>query len=221
MSGTIYVQQSADGTWVADVLELPGCMARGASRDEAIANVRRTWGDYLELLRSRGVSTDHWNDLDPNTMVVKDPPARFTFPEDFRRMDEHELRDVLHRMEASRAALLALVRGLSAEDMERRPTETTWSVREALEHVMFTEVGLLAKLEKWPDREFATLQAVHRMAFQRFTIMEPEDTGLDHEIQGQRWSPRKVMRRILEHEYEHLKHIREIIAAIGGDRQPS
>lgn len=221
MSGTIYVQQSPDGTWVADVLELPGCMARGATRDEAVANVRATWSDYLALLRDRGVSTDHWKDLDPATMAVKDPPARFTFPEDFRPMEEHELRDVMHRMEASRAALLALVRGLSAEDIERKPTETTWSVREALEHVMQSEVGFLSKMEKWPDREFATLQAVHRMAFQRFTILEPADTALDHEIQGVRWSTRKVARRILEHEYEHLKQIRDIIAALGGDRQPS
>ena len=221
MAGTIYVQQSPDGTWVADVLELPGCMARGASREEAVANVRATWSEYLELLRSRGVATDHWSDLEPGAMAVKDPPARFTFPEDFRPMEEHELRDTLHHMEASRAALLALVRGLSAEDLERRPTETMWSVREALEHVMLTEVTYLSRLEKWPDREFATLQAVHRMAFQRFSILDPEDTALDHEIQGQRWSTRKVARRILEHEYEHLKHIREIMAALGGDRQPS
>jgi hypothetical protein len=29
------------------------------------------------------------------------------------------------------------------------------------------------------------------------------------------------MRRILEHEYEHMGHIREILSALGGDRQPS
>lgn len=221
MAGTIYVQASADGTFVADVAELPGCIARGATREEAVARVRDAFRDYLELLASRGVSTDHWKQLDPQAFQVKDPPARFTFPEDFRPMEEHEIRDFLHQMEASRSSLLSLVRGLSADELERRPTETTWSVREALEHIAFTEVGLLAKLEKWPESEFATLQAVHRMAFQRFTVMEPEDTALDHEIQGARWGTRKVMRRILEHEYEHLNHIKEIIAALGGDRQPS
>ncbi|MGH2499093.1 MAG: type II toxin-antitoxin system HicB family antitoxin [Candidatus Limnocylindria bacterium] len=221
MSGTIYVQQVADGTFVADVAELPGCVASGGTREEAVERVRRAFGDYLELLGSRGVSTAHWKECDPATFAVKDPPSRFTFPEDFRPLDEHQLRDFLHRLEASRSALLSLVRGLSAQDLERRPTETTWSVREALEHIAFTEVGLLAKLEKWPDRDFATLQAVHRMVFQRFTVMEPEDTRLDHEVMGRRWSTRKVMRRILEHEYEHYGHIKEIISALGGDRQPS
>lgn len=217
MSGTIYAYE-ADG-WVASVAELPGCNARGATRDEAVANVRRAFRDYLELLSRSGVSTEHWKDLDADSFEVRDAPDRI-FPEDFRPMEEHEIRDFLHQMEASRSALLALVRGLSPQDIERRPTKTMWSVREALEHVMNTEVSLLSRLEKWPDA-FATLQAVHRMAFQRFSILEPEDTALDHTVLGRRWSTRRVMRRILEHEYEHMGHIREILAALGGDRQPS
>lgn len=226
MRGTIYVQEGRsagkfDGTYLADVAELPGCIARGASREDAVAKVRQSFRDYLELLRARGVSTDRWDDLDPETFEVKDPPARFTFPEDFRPLDEHDLRDFLHRLEASRSALLALVRGLSVEDMERQPSETTWSVREALEHILLTEASLLDKLERWPGGDFATLQAVHRMAFQRFSVMEPKDTEIDHVIRGQRWSTRKVMRRILEHEFEHYGHIKEIIAALGGNRQPS
>jgi len=28
------------------------------------------------------------------------------------------------------------------------------------------------------------------------------------------------MRRILEHEYEHLEHIKQILAALGGERAP-
>jgi predicted RNase H-like HicB family nuclease len=219
--GTIYVQpDQVDGTFTAHVLELPGCNARGGSREDAIAKVKRSFRDYLALLASRGMSVDHWKELDVDTFEVKDPPVRNEFPEEFRRIDEHELRDLLHQLEASRSALIAQVRGLSAEELEKRPTPAMWSVREALEHVMETEAALLAKLEKWPDTGFATLQAVHRMAFQRFTIMDPEDTGIDHEILGRRWSTRKVLRRILEHEYEHLGHIKEIVTALGSDRPP-
>ncbi|HEX4743721.1 MAG TPA: DinB family protein [Candidatus Limnocylindria bacterium] len=219
--GTIYVQPDpADGTFTAHVLELPGCNARGGSRDDAVAKVKQSFRDYLALLASRGMSVDHWTALDVDSFEVKEPAQRGVFPEEFRAMDEHELRDFLHQMEASRSALLQVVRGLSADELEKQPTPAMWSVREALEHVMETEVALLAKLERWPANEFATLQAVHRMAFQRFTVMDPEDTAIDHEILGRRWSTRKVMRRILEHEYEHLGHIKEIVAALGGDRPP-
>jgi predicted RNase H-like HicB family nuclease len=214
---SIYVQ--GEGSyWLAHVPVLRGCIASGTTRDEAIANARRAFRAYLELLDARGVSIEHWKDLDPSTFEVRDLPADRVVPEDVGRMEEHELRDFLHQFEASRAALLSLVRDISAEELERKPTETMWSVREALEHVMLTEASLLSRLEKWPADPYNTLQAVHRMAFQRFTVMEPPDTDLDHVVMGRRWTTRKVMRRILEHEFEHLGHIKEIVDALGADR---
>jgi predicted RNase H-like HicB family nuclease len=215
----IYVQ--GDGTyWLAHVPVLRGCIASGTTRDTAIANARRAFRAYLELLDARGVSIEHWKDLDPTTFEVRDLPADRVVPEDVGRMEEHELRDFLHQFEASRAALLSVVREISADELERKPTDSMWSVREALEHVMLTEASLLSRLEKWPADPYNTLQAVHRMAFQRFTIMEPPDTDLDHVVLGRRWTTRKVMRRILEHEFEHLEHIKEIVAALGETRPP-
>ncbi|MEK6225730.1 MAG: type II toxin-antitoxin system HicB family antitoxin [Chloroflexota bacterium] len=216
---TIYVQ--GEGSyWLAHVPVLRGCIASGTTRDEAIANARRAFRAYLELLDARGVSIEHWKDLDPDTFEVRDLPADRVVPEDIGRMEEHELRDFLHQFEASRAALLSLVREISADELERKPIETMWSVREALEHVMLTEASLLSRLEKWPTDPYNTLQAVHRMAFQRFTVMEPPDTDLDHVVLGRRWTTRKVMRRILEHEFEHLGHIQEIVAALAAHRPP-
>jgi len=137
--GTIYVQPDpVDGTFTAHVLELPGCNARGGSRDEAVARVKQSFRDYLALLAARGMSVDHWKELDVDAFDVKDPPARGVFPEDFRQMDEHEMRDFLRQLEVSRSALLAELRGLSAEQLEKQPTPSTWSVREALEHIMET-----------------------------------------------------------------------------------
>ena len=210
-----------DGTyWLAHVPVLRGCIASGTSREQAIANARKAFRAYLELLDTRGVSIDHWKDLDPDTFEVRDLPPERIVPQDIGTMEEHELRDFLHQFEASRAALISEVREISPEDIERKPTETMWSVREALEHIMLTEASLLSRLEKWPADPFNTLQAVHRMAFQRFTIMEPADTALDHVVMGRRWTTRKVMRRMLEHEFEHLGHIREIVAALGANRPP-
>jgi predicted RNase H-like HicB family nuclease len=206
--------------WLAHVPVLRGCVAAGTTRDQAIANARRAFRAYLELLDARGVSIEHWKDLDADHFEARDLPPDRIVPEDVGPLEEHELRDFLHQFEASRAALLSLVREISPEELERKPTETMWSVREALEHVMLTEADLLSKLEKWPADPYNTLQAVHRMAFQRFTVMEPADTALDHLVMGRRWTTRKVMRRILEHEFEHLGHIKEIVAALGANRPP-
>lgn len=220
MSGAIYVWPSGP-SFLANIVEIPGCVARGATKDEAVKNVRRTFADYLELLRAQGVSTEHWDRLDPEHFAVKEPPEDRLIAEDDRPLEEHEIRDFLHQMEGQRSALLALVRGMSADDMERKPTPEMWSVRQALEHIMTTEVTYLSRMERWPDHDLATLQAVHRMAFQRFSVLEPDDTHGNHRVFDQRWSTRRVMRRVLEHEFEHLVHIQEILAELGGDRQPS
>jgi predicted RNase H-like HicB family nuclease len=213
-SGTIYVAQAPDGTYVANVVELPGCVARGATREEAVARVREAFRDYVELMRGRGVALEHVDEIDPAALVVKEPEARHTYPEDFRRVEEHELRDFLHQYEASRAALIALVRGLSSDELERKPAPDSWSVRECLEHIAATEATLLTRLEAWPEDEFAALQAVHRIAYQRFSVMEPDETDRERRIFGQRWSARKVMRRLLEHEYEHLGQIRDVLKTV-------
>ena len=215
----IFVLQGGDGYFLARVPVLPGANASGKTRDEAIANARKAFRAYRDLLEARGVSIEHWKDIDPDKIPVEDAPAGGLLPGDEKRLEEHEIRDFLHQFEASRAALISLVKGLSAPQLEKAPTETMWSVRETLEHMLQTDVTFLARLEKWPANPFAALQAVHRLAFQRFSVMEPSD-WVDHTIMGRRWTTRRVMRRLLEHEYEHYGHIKEIMAALGGDRPP-
>jgi len=123
----IYVFQGEEAYWLAHVPVLRGCIASGTTRDQAIANARRAFRAYLELLDTRGVSIEHWKDLDPNTFEVRDMPPDRIVPEDVGPLEEHELRDFLHQFEASRAALLALLRELSPDELERKPTETMCS----------------------------------------------------------------------------------------------
>lgn len=211
---TIYVASPREGYWLATIPALLGCNASGTTSEQAVANARRAFRAYRELLDARGVSIDHWRDLDPDTFPVVDTPGPL-LPEDEGPLEEHELRDFLHVFEAQRAALVALVAGLAPDELERAPDAETWSVRQALEHMMNTQASLLSRLERWPTDPFNTLQAIHRLVFQRFTVMEPADTGVTRTIAGRPWTVRRVMRRILEHEWEHYGHIREVIDALG------
>ncbi|HUQ16289.1 MAG TPA: type II toxin-antitoxin system HicB family antitoxin [Candidatus Saccharimonadales bacterium] len=215
---TIFVQ-GGERYWVAHVPVLPGCVASGPSRDEAIANARRAFPAYLELLGARGVSIDHWKDLDPDAFGVADYPAA-GLAEDLRDLEEHQVRDFLHQYEASHAALIGLVQGLSPDQLDQRPTETSWSVRQTLEHIMTSDVLLLSRTERWPEDPFNTLQAVHRLVFQRLAVMDPAEQRRTRVVNGRTWTTRTVMRRLLEHEYEHYGQIKEIMAGLGGDRPP-
>jgi predicted RNase H-like HicB family nuclease len=50
----IIVETDEDGVFVATVPSLPGCISQGATRTEALANVREAIEGYLESLRERG-----------------------------------------------------------------------------------------------------------------------------------------------------------------------
>lgn len=209
----IYASEAQPGYFLAMIPILPGCIASGKTRDEAIANARRAFGEYRALLGAHGVATDHWKDIDPQTLPVGELENAPLAPGEDQPFEEHEIRDFLHQYEASRAAVMALVKRLSPDQLEKAPNDTTWSVRQALEHMMTTDIALLSRLEKWPDDPLTSYQAVHRIAVQRFSVMEPDDWR-DHTIMGRHWTTKRVMRRLLEHEFEHYQHMRDIIAAL-------
>jgi predicted RNase H-like HicB family nuclease len=210
----IYAAEAQPGYFLAIIPILPGCVASGRTRDEAIAKARRVFHDYRALLEAHGVAIDHWKDIDAEKLPVgelENPPL---VPGEDRPFEEHEIRDFIHQYEASRAAVMALVTKLTPERLEKKPDDDTWSVRQALEHMMTTDIALLSRLEKWPADPLSSYQAVHRIIIQRFSVMEPDDWR-DHTIMGRRWTTKRVMRRLLEHEFEHYQHIKEILAALG------
>jgi predicted RNase H-like HicB family nuclease len=210
----VYVIEAQPGYFLANIPVLPGCIASGKTREDAVAKARRAFREYRALLEAHGVAIDHWKDIDPDVLPVGEPEKWPLMPGEDQPFEEHELRDFLHRYEASRAAVVALVKRLSTDRLETTPNDTTWSVRQALEHMMTTDIVLLSRLEKWPDDPLSSYQAVHRIAVQRFSVMEPDDWR-DHTISGRRWTTKRVMRRLLEHEFEHYQHLKEIIAALG------
>jgi predicted RNase H-like HicB family nuclease len=216
----IYTAEAGKDYWLATIPAVMGCNASGKTRDDAVANVRRAFRAYLELLSTRGVSVERWKGLDPDRFpVASNPPTSPLFPEDQVPLEEHDVRDFLHLFEVQQAALIALASQLTADELERQPDDKTWSVREALEHMMNTQASLLSRLEKWPTDPFNTLQAIHRLVFQRFTVMDANEAKGTKMIRGRPWTVRRVMRRILEHEWEHYGHIKEIIAALERSRK--
>lgn len=48
----VLVEQDEDGTFVAEVPSLPGCVSQGATRDEALRNVQEAIAGYVESLRA-------------------------------------------------------------------------------------------------------------------------------------------------------------------------
>ncbi len=47
----VLIEQDEDGVFVAECPSLPGCISQGATRDEAVANIKDAIAGYLESLR--------------------------------------------------------------------------------------------------------------------------------------------------------------------------
>lgn len=50
MKYRVLIDQDEDGFFVAEVPALPGCISQGATRDEALANIREAIAGYLASL---------------------------------------------------------------------------------------------------------------------------------------------------------------------------
>ena len=54
MKYRVLIEQDEDGVFTAEVPSLPGCVAQGSTRDEALANSREAIAAYLESLEAHG-----------------------------------------------------------------------------------------------------------------------------------------------------------------------
>jgi predicted RNase H-like HicB family nuclease len=54
MKFRVTIQRDEDGIYVAEAPALPGCVSQGATRSEALNNVREAVALYLESLKAHG-----------------------------------------------------------------------------------------------------------------------------------------------------------------------
>ncbi len=50
----VIIQRDEDGAYVVEVPSLSGCVSQGATRSEALANVREAIAAYVESLKAHG-----------------------------------------------------------------------------------------------------------------------------------------------------------------------
>ncbi|MFY9824412.1 MAG: type II toxin-antitoxin system HicB family antitoxin [Thermoanaerobaculia bacterium] len=54
MKYRVFLEQDEDGIYVAEVPALPGCISQGATRAEALANIKEAIEGYIESLEEHG-----------------------------------------------------------------------------------------------------------------------------------------------------------------------
>ena len=69
------------------------------------------------------------------------------------------------------------------------------------------------RLKQWPEVPLFRLAATRSVALERLRALSEADRAKVTVYESQEWTPRKVMRRMLEHEREHIAQLRKLVEA--------
>lgn len=234
----VYVEIADDGRCMAHVLDLPGCIVRAPSREEALSQVPAAIRATHAWLRRHGEPAPPADE--PIEIEVAgesigfgpfDPrSAAALFPPDREPATLAEMEQVFRLMTHARADLLALVRDLPDDVLDWQPDPQSFNISRLLRHVGNAEewyVSCLVPPEtlppEWEHDEdmpiFEFLEMERRTAIARLRQLTERERAdvfypagwTDHPEEP--WTARKALRRFLEHEREHTAQVREILAA--------
>lgn len=222
-----YMQTKRNGHTMIHVLDLPGCIAQGNTPEEAENRLAQAIAEYLAWLREHGEPTPSEDEPIAFDIVGRNPSTVTTgligFYESERApVTEDEIGRFIRLMDHSRDTLLRLVRGVPDLILDARPRPRVRTIREILRHIANAEHWYLTRIwhdvPRLPPRRdvFDRLALVRELAVQRLCSMTAEDRGKVMTAEdGELWSARKIFRRFLEHEREHIDEIAERLHPAG------
>lgn len=227
---SVGLEQGADGGFAAHVLSLPGCVALGGDQNAvmtALPPLLSAWLHFLQAASEPAPPQDAELEISVDEWVVTD--ARVTagessafFSADKPPLAEAEIRRLLSRLTELRGNLLAGVRRLPDDVLDAGSDPVT--LRRVLEELARGQWWLLTRLGaspmgEAPDRTSGRLDAALALVTETFgRLPEPGSRRLD--IEGEEWTPRKVMRRLLWLEWSLGQAALSRVAALGENSHP-
>ncbi len=227
----IGLENNIEGRSLAWVLEHPGCFAYGADGESALANVYGAIREYGAWIAQH--ETYPWVETDQMEVRLEETWQCYYINEAYERVDKgyevnawflfdwkpltaEEIARGLKVLTWSRNDLIASVENLTQEQLERQYPGERWNIHGILGHVAKAEWWYLDRLnlsfpfDRLPENVFERLDMV-RTHFNR-ALPTLEGVPLVRGIEGEFWSPRKMLRRAVWHERDHTEHIRKLIA---------
>jgi len=135
-------------------------------------------------------------------------------PSDLEPLAPQERNSLLEQLGAAWREVktsLERISQLPKEIREWKPEGRTLSLWERVEEVADDEQNFTLRLTDWPQDPFERLGAIRQMAVERLGNLTPEELERVTIHYGEGWTARKVFRRFLEHEREHLSHIQGVL----------
>ena len=203
MKISVGLEQAADGSTLAHALSLPGCIAAGRSPEAAMEALPDEVSQWLHFLASAGqpvpspdveleLAVDEWITSGADIAAGESDAC---FADDLRPLSDAEIQRHLHILGDLRGTLLARLRPL-------RDAGIGPETRRILEELARAQWWTLSRLGASPlagpaDRTLARLDTAMALIVQQLTELPPERRGHRVVLEGEEWTPRKVLRRLL------------------------
>ncbi|HPH95032.1 MAG TPA: DinB family protein [Anaerolineaceae bacterium] len=231
----IGIENNIEGRSLAWALDLPGCFSYGPDSGSAIIAMPRAAVDYQAWMEAH--TPDPWLKLgdfdvrlvdtwdvyfidDSLAVAEKGYEVNAWFRDDWIPLCEEEISRGLALLNWSRMDLLDAVKGLPQKVLEARLPGERWHISGILRHVATAEnwyldrLGLAACPHADLPQEAAARLELTREHLRRVLPTLAGRADLVRGVNGEFWSPRKLLRRAVWHERDHVAHIHKLVAAM-------
>jgi len=225
------IENNNDGRSIAWALEHPGCFAYGANASAACINLETAIQKYATWILKNEPNT--WLNFDEVEIIPEETWEVYSIDEnldkvetggyyvesffryDWKPLKRQEVEHSLQMLEWTRDELLKIIARLSAEKLTATYLNERWSINGILAHIGGAEWWYLSKLDPAISEKDLSKEPMIRLEQSRdlFIHTLPKLVDVSQVIgdDGEFWSPRKVLRRSLWHELDHIEHIKKLI----------
>jgi hypothetical protein len=220
-----------EGRAVAWALDYPGSFAYGMDGQEAVVALARQLVDYEYWVnRHAGIEKLQLGDYDMRiveTWQVYTINEQYDlqeggyavnawFKQDWKPLKVAEIEHGINLLRWSRADLLQILQPLTDAQLDLQYPGERWTIRGIVRHLANAEWWYQERLGLEPgSREQLPKETNDRLAFVRARLVEmlPGLADQEHVVgkDGEFWSPRKLLRRVLWHERDHYQHILKLL----------
>lgn len=225
----IGLETNFDGQCIAWVLGHPGCFADGPNQEAVLDILPAAIENYIEWIHQN--SDDPWLALanieyqieetwdiyqinEAFELVEDGYSVNSWFLHDWKPLTAEDIEHGLQLLSWSRTALMTNIENLTAEQLQITFPGERWNILGILNHIGGAEWWYLNRLGLAFPQNKLPGDALERLAVVRTELLDclPKWEGVNHVvgIDGEFWSPRKLLRRAIWHELDHVNHIRKL-----------
>lgn len=230
--------------WYAHVSELPGCFTRADTRNEALERLPGEIERHVRFLEDHGEHPGFSSLNFSVVEEAADIPelgeaggAVSLFVSNLKPVEPSEFTGFLNLMRWNREELAKIVEPLNEKEFVANPVPEKWSIEHTLWHIVNAEWWYVSRLGTDAERIHADFERRLRKGRRRIQplerlriVRESAVVALEAVFQNQPvgtlrrraytrhpeelWTFRKVLRRFVEHEREHIGTIKKVVVAL-------